>query len=552
MILIFENPRSWTHAKVQQYNPKTMTAIRKILIFAHRYLGTVLCLLFFMWFLTGIGMIYSRGMPRLTAQARLARMAPLDVSRIAISPADAAERAELGENPRRAQMQMVMNRPAYRFTTSGPVTVFADNGEILEEIGPDQAITIAGRFMNVPEDKVRYLELITQPDQWTLLLGRQMPLHKLAIEDGSGTELYVSPVTADIAVLTTRSSRALAWVSTIPHWFYFSALRSNSDLWFKSVVGAAAIGCVLALLGIALAVVQFRYRRPVKLPYAGLMRWHYALGLVFGVLTLTWVFSGMLSMEPWVWTEQDDVLQNLDQAFTGGELELDQFPAFDAAAWKQVFGDRPVKDVQFARILGDPHYIVRSAQGDAPLMGAPDGGHQPYFVSRSSDSERLVVSAKPLAIRTAPFTTESITDRLKAAAPSATILESQLLNEYDYYYYSRDGEVQLPVVRVKFDDPAKTWVYVDPQVSQIVAQVQRNNRVERWLYNGLHSLDFPFWYYKRPLWDIGVIILSLGGAALSGLGAVLGFRRILRNTKRALRSVESPTVAAVYERRGRS
>jgi hypothetical protein len=144
----------------------------------------------------------------------------------------------------------------------------------------------------------------------------------------------------------------------------------------------------------------------------------------------------------------------------------------------------------------------------------------------------MVVAAKPLVIRKDPFTTVSIADRLKKAAPNVAITESALLTEYDSYYYSRDGEIQLPVVRVKFEDPAKTWVYVDPQVNQVVAQVQRNNRIERWLYNGLHSLDFPFWYYRRPLWDIGVILLSLGGAALSGIGVVLGMRRIVRNVKR--------------------
>jgi hypothetical protein len=53
--------------------------------------------------------------------------------------------------------------------------------------------------------------------------------------------------------------------------------------------------------------------------------------------------------------------------------------------------------------------------------------------------------------------------------------------------------------------------------------------VERWLFNGLHSLDFPFWYDVRPLWDIGVILLSIGGLALSGIGIVLGVRRIRRS-----------------------
>jgi hypothetical protein len=524
-----------------------MVTVRKILILIHRYLGIVLSLLFLMWFITGIGMIYSRGMPRLTAQSRLARLPVLDVSRIALSASDALEKAELGNVPRNVQLQMVMNRPAYRFGGRETVTVFADNGEVLEEIGPAEATTIASRFMNVPEDKIHYLELVTKPDQWTLLQGRQMPLHKLAVDDPSHTELYVSAANAEVAVLTTRGSRALAWVSTIPHWLYFAALRTKADLWYKVVVWLSGIGCLLALLGTVLGFVQFRYRRPVTLPYSGMMKWHYALGLFFGVLTLTWVFSGLLSMEPWNWTEQDDVLGNMEQSFTGGRLDLAQFPPIHAAEWNTLIAGRPVKEVQFVRINGDPHYIVRSAADAAPLLGAPDGGHQPYYVSRNSDSERLVLSAKPLALRNEAFSTASITDRLQQALPDVPIVESRLLTEYDSYYYSRDGEIQLPVVRVKFADPAKTWVYIDPQVNQVVAQVQRNNRIERWLYNGLHSLDFPFWYYRRPLWDVGVIILSLGGAALSGIGVFLGLKRMLRSTKRGLRWVASRFVPSASE-----
>ena len=63
-------------------------------------------------------------------------------------------------------------------------------------------------------------------------------------------------------------------------------------------------------------------------------------------------------------------------------------------------------------------------------------------------------------------------------------------------HYSRGRQTPLPILRVKFDDPDQTWVYVDPEVSQVVARIHELDRVERWLYNGLHSLDFSFWYNR--------------------------------------------------------
>ena len=96
-------------------------------------------------------------------------------------------------------------------------------------------------------------------------------------------------------------------------------------------------------------------------------------------------------------------------------------------------------------------------------------------------------------MREGSFSVDSLLARLKASVPDTPIVESQLLSDYDSYYYSRGRQTPLPVLRVKFADPAETWVYIDPAMSQVLAEIHRLNRVERWLYNGLHSLDFGFW-----------------------------------------------------------
>ncbi len=66
---------------------------------------------------------------------------------------------------------------------------------------------------------------------------------------------------------------------------------------------------MLAVLGLILSVTQFKRVRPFRLrsaiPYAGWMRWHYITGAVFGLFTLTWAFSGLLSMEPFEWTRAE-------------------------------------------------------------------------------------------------------------------------------------------------------------------------------------------------------------------------------------------------------
>ena len=521
-----------------------MALFRKWMILIHRYLGIPLSVLFVVWFASGIVMMYAGGMPRLSPQLRLARLPALDLARVRLSPSETVERAGLQQSPGRATLLTVMDRPAYRF---GGATIFADTGEWLADLELDGARRVASRFMDVPDNQVHHVGTLTRADQWTLAQGRQMPVHKFRVDDGARTELYVSPRSAEVTVLTTRRSRMLAWIGTIPHWFYFTALRLNQPLWYRLVVWTATFGCVLAIVGLILSVTQFKRTKPFRLsssiPYSGGMRWHYVAGVIFGVFTLTWVFSGLLSMEPYAWTNATGLDVRRD-VFTGGHLDLTRFPAMDAGAWDRLAGGRAIKEVDFVRIQGAPYYIVRLGPEPAEAKKA-ERLHQPYDITGRAEPGRLLVAANTLEVRREPFSVESLMARLRTAIPDVPIVESQLLTEYDSYYYSRDQQTPLPVLRLKFGDPADTWLYIDPGMSQILASVHRWNRVERWLFNGLHSLDFSFWYNRRPFWDIGMILLSLGGLASSGLGLFLGVRRLCRATGRVVRSraVESPAEA---------
>jgi hypothetical protein len=119
--------------------------------------------------------------------------------------------------------------------------------------------------------------------------------------------------------------------------------------------------------------------------------------------------------------------------------------------------------------------------------------------------------------------------RIRQSAPDLAVASAEELREYDAYYYDRDGEAPLPVFRFKLADPENTWLYIDQQRGELLAQFSRRQRLQRWLYQGLHSLDFPFLYNRRPLWDIVVIALCTGGAALSAIGVLLSIRRVRRS-----------------------
>jgi hypothetical protein len=110
------------------------------------------------------------------------------------------------------------------------------------------------------------------------------------------------------------------------------------------------------------------------------------------------------------------------------------------------------------------------------------------------------------------------------------------MEEYDSYYYDRHGSKSLPVLRVKYGDPQQTWLYIDARQGTIARKEERLSRLNRWLYHGFHSFDFPWLYYRRPLWDIVVLVFTAGGVTLSALTLRVGWRRLKRNLRRLIPS----------------
>jgi hypothetical protein len=509
-----------------------MRAFKTLLILSHRYIGIPLSFLFVIWFASAFVMIYAGGMPRVTPAMRIERASSLVMEEVKVSPWQAV--GLLGYSPFEAKLRTLLDRPVYEFPeVRAPSTfIWADTGEFLDSMAPEQGARIASDFLGIPVAQFTYTGLLTVPDQWTIATPNELPLYQYVVADAYGTEVYVSPMRAEVTVYTTRQSRILAWLGTIPHWFYFAELRANQPLWYNIVVWTSGIGCILALLGLVMSVTQLRKVRPFNLrkaiPYRGMMRWHYILGTVFGIFILTWAFSGLLSMEPFAWTNARGLAVD-EGVFQEGILELESFPTIDADRWRTMAADQglngDIKEVEFRWIGGEPYYLANYSNSNDVNMSKRDRLHQPYYIIGQLEAGSLLVNAREFRIQDG-FDIDSLVAKLDASIEDAKVTAYDLLSEYDDYYYSRGNQLPLPILRIKFDDPEESWIYVDPRKSELLSIIHKYSRIERWLYSGLHSLDFAFWYHRRPLWDAGMIILLAGGLVVSLIGLWFGLTRM--------------------------
>jgi hypothetical protein len=510
---------------------------RRILVYTHRWLGIAGCVLFVAWFVSGIVMMYVR-MPVLEEEERLARAPLLDLSRATLSPADAA--AAVNVRADRVQVGMIEDRPVYRFGSGARQTiVYADTGALFRGLRPDQAIAAARRYAPGHGGAIAHDRLLTDPDQWTLQAGALMPIHRFTLDDEAGTHLYVSERTGDVVLRTTRRERFWAYLGPVIHWIYFTPLRRNGPLWSEVVIWSSVAGCAMCLSGLIWGLWRFspagrfRLRRVAShSPYAGFMKWHHYAGLLFGVAASTWIYSGLLSMGPFNWFATPGLTRAQREASTGGPLRLEGVTLDrlrDAVAvFERSFAPRELELVQFR---GEPFWAASRAP-------APDQAHQwmegaLWPRARRPTLERRYASAlRPGEGTFTRFDDEAMHAIALAAMPGVPVEDAEWLHAYDGHYYDLRGSRALPVLRVRYADPQRTWLYLDPARGGIVQKSERVSRLRRWLYQGLHSLDFPFLYFRRPLWDLVVIVLSIGGTVLSVTTVMPAVRRLRRHARR--------------------
>ena len=513
---------------------------RRVLIYTHRWLGIAGCVVFLVWFISGVVMMYAR-MPRLTAEERLVRIAPIDLSRLRATPAETA--LALGVTPTRLRISMLGDRPVYRFLEEGHwTTAFADTGEPLQRLRSEMALEIARRFVPEHAPTASYDAYLEQPDQWTIDGGlpRFLPLHRISLDDAAGTYLYVSDRTGEPVMKTTSRGRFWGYMGAVLHWTYFTPFRLQPGLWRWSIIYAALIGCMMCLSGLVVGIWRFsaskRYRLkrvPSHSPYAGLLWWHHYAGLLFGVFSFTWALSGALSLTPWDWAPSSAPSSEQVAAVMGGPLRLEAvtIPQIRAAAFV-IASEFTPKEFELLQFQGAPFLMAYRPPSVEQAAAVRNPDARAFQSAELSVEHRLVLIEAPERSAFKRFDDEAVMRAAKKAMPGSAVSAAAFLGEYDAYYYDRYGARPLPVLRVEYDDPARTWLYLDPQHGGVVMKQERLSRLNRWLYNGLHSLDFPVLYYRRPLWDVILVVLSIGGIVLGVTTMAPAWRRVRRQTRR--------------------
>jgi hypothetical protein len=475
--------------------------VTRLLFLVHRYLGIALSLIVVAWCVSGLVMMYVQ-YPEVTEIEEVRGLARLSLADCCVWPEDFSD-IELD----RFSVEMLGGAPAARLVSGrGEYALDLDSGSYLDGFGVEQAQRFATDTVRAHGlgDAARFVGPVDR-DQWTVTgaFDAHRPLYLFSADDTRGTELYVSSATGAVVQMTTSFERIGNWAGSVVHWFYPTVIRQHVVAWSQTIIWTTVLGLFLTVVGLYIGIKQLKQRRSGRWsPYRGLALWHHYAGLVFGILTLTWLFSGLLSLNPW------------------GVFESRSF-APDAARVRAM--DMRLADAKAA--------LSRAAtaglpEGTVRLVGEPFDG-EVHLTAWSDTGERTRLDAT-LAAR--PLTTADLERAAARLRPDAAVAEQDWLHDEDAYYYSHHDERALPVYRVMFADGERA--YLDATTGQLSYAVDASRRGSRWLFLALHRGDFAAVVRARPVWDVMMWVLMVGVTVGAATGAWLGAQRIARFLRR--------------------
>lgn len=494
--------------------------LKRWLYLLHRWCGVVLCAFFALWFVSGVVMMYI-GYPKLTPAERLQHLPALDMRGL-LPPAAAMHSAGLSLPLKEVRLAAASGgQPVYLLQTDAPpnrgkkgsrqgrvepaLALDARSGERLPATDPARALASAQAWA---PGLLNHYQGSVDEDAYThsRALDAHRPLHIVELGDDAATWLYVSGSTGEVVRDASRAERWWNWVGAWLHWLY--PFRGNwFDPYYSDIVIALSLaGIVLTFSGSVVGVWRWRFGRRYasgqRTPYRERwMRWHHISGLLFALVTFTWILSGLLSINPWQ-VFDSGAPKLAVRAYTGGALRVERLALPSNLP--------PVRELIWTQAAG---HTLLLAQREQPR---PQVYNAATLAPLQLDPAELRQAAAQLL-------------------PGAQINRIDILTDYDTYYYARAAHTMLghvdkplPIWRVIYNDAHTTWVHLDPHTGSVLQRLDQHTRVKRWLFAFLHSWDWLPLLQNRPLWDGLLILLSLGGVVLSASGVIIGWRRLRR------------------------
>lgn len=457
--------------------------------------------IFLIWCLSGFVMIF-HNFPYYDSEELFYKQANISSSINTITPPKDSNLLVSG-----LSLQSLYNQPTFFYKGQNHTTV---DFYPIESYTAEQVDKQVEYLYQKPIRKVVVLEDLDLWIPWKHLKNA-FPIRKYYMADKEKTQVYFSQKTGRILQETTQKSRFLAYFGAIPHLFYYKWLKLRPQLYTQIIIILSIIGMLVCIsgiiMGIRMSLKSWRRRRKISSYRKWAYRWHHILGLFFGLLLFTFLFSGMLyttQIPQWIIPQKKEL--NFYTIWNSKEFTIKDYKL----SIKKILTDprfTKIKQIEWKQIDEKPYYFLY------------DTFRKPIIIDAQEKDTVLVKT----------FTPSEITNIFAKKFSDTVAYKSTFITETDGYY---NVNAPLSVLRFELNDADNTWIYIDTNNPSFLPSLNKSQRLRRWLYHGLHTFDIPYLFKHQTLRKGILILVLIFLSVITITGSILSVKYIRRKRKR--------------------
>ncbi|MCR6632871.1 MAG: PepSY domain-containing protein [Magnetospirillum sp.] len=289
--------------------------LKRLLFKIHRWAGVALALVMVLWLASGLVIVYAGSLPASRGEqlAHGQTLAPeegwLSLGEAWQRSAEARKIRNGGTAVLEGRLTRVDGQPVWQVEDERGqrFALSAIDGAVLNFSGP-QAERIAQAWLGQSADVAQVRFVDTQPAYSSLRNYTALkPFHRVAVDDGAGTEVLVSARSGDVLQVANRWERGLFLAGNWLHMFRFLDGLGLEDSRRDVLTWAGGLAFAAGLSGLIVGWLVWRpgwggratYSQGRTQPYRAFwFRWHFWSGLIGGTVAVLWAFSGYLVNNP--------------------------------------------------------------------------------------------------------------------------------------------------------------------------------------------------------------------------------------------------------------
>ena len=502
---------------------------RSVLYCWHRRIGLAVFVAIIAWAVSGLSHpIMSRLNPR-----PVAMHPPASTAFIASLLPLATTLSAQGINDfQQAQLLNIDDTSYYRIEHDDNTTyINARSGQRAVLNDEAYAQKLARHYLGDDTNKIASVELITAFNEDYLFINRFLPVYKVTFERADNMRAYVEISTGRLATLVDDRKALVGWIFRQLHSWVFI-----DNPWLRTIAmsGVLLAGMALSLAGLWMAWcgrskirIGNDFSKPGSSRQGSASVWHRRLGIGFGLLMLTFSFSGLYHLLQKPVIAPPALLAPLPSFHAQG-LTLDWQAAANAS------GAEYFRRGSLVKVDGQPYLRLALAAADKGMTekskvqehhsskpGSQGGG---LIYINAQSSLPCVNCERQHALNLAAHYAGSLN-----LSPSAGHINKQAEKitrfSSDYGFINK----RMPVYAVGInEDPAaegnsQMTLFVETATGALAGHSSPSSKWEGWSFSYLHKWHF-FDPFSKDLRDILLIVSTLIIALLCLLGAWISFK----------------------------